>query len=77
MYVKAEHLNVRSVASVKGKIVAVIDSGYKVTILESLNNGWRKVLLENGQVGYVNGHYLVSQEPYYEKVVSARYTIKS
>lgn len=77
MYVKAAHLNVRSVWSIKGKIVATIDSWYKVTVLESLSNWWKKVLLENGQTGYVNSSYLVAWEPAYEKVSSARYTIKS
>ena len=77
MYVKAAHLNVRSKASVKSKIVAVIDSGYKVTVLNAQSNGWSQVLLENGQIGYVANKFLATAEPYYEKVTSARYTIKS
>lgn len=76
-YVNAAHLNVRSAWSVKWKIVAVVDSGYKMTVLEYLDSGWRKVLLENGQEGYVNGKFLTQAEPYYEKVTSSRYTIAS
>jgi uncharacterized protein YgiM (DUF1202 family) len=53
MYVKAAHLNVRATASIKSKIIAIVDSGYKVTVLDNTNK-WKKVLLENGQVGYVN-----------------------
>ena len=77
MFVKAAHLNVRAWASVKTKIVAVIDSWYRVTVIESLSNWWKHVLLENGQYWYVNGSYLVAAEPEYEKVTSARYTIAS
>lgn len=77
MYVKATHLNVRAEGTVKSKIIATVDSWYKVTILESLTNWWKKVLLENWQIWYVNGWYLVASEPAYEKVTSARYTIKS
>jgi uncharacterized protein YgiM (DUF1202 family) len=77
MYVKAAHLNIRAAGTVRAKIVATVDSGYKVTVLESLSNGWKKVLLENGETGFVNGGYLISQEPAFEKVTSARYTIQS
>ncbi|EKE29060.1 MAG: hypothetical protein ACD_2C00239G0002 [uncultured bacterium (gcode 4)] len=76
MYVKAAHLNVRAAGSVKAKIIATVDSWYKVTVLEEAGK-WKKVLLENGEVGFVNGGYLVSQEPYFEKVDSTRYTVKS
>jgi hypothetical protein len=48
-YVNAEHLNVRSLGSVRGKIAATVDKGYRVTVLETLSNGWKRVLLENGQ----------------------------
>ncbi|EKE27430.1 MAG: hypothetical protein ACD_3C00208G0007 [uncultured bacterium (gcode 4)] len=76
MYVKAAHLNVRAAGSAKSKIIATVDSGYKVTVLDN-NWKWKKVLLENWEVGFVNWGYLVSQEPYFEKVDSLRYTVKS
>lgn len=74
-YVNAEHLNVRSMGSVRGKIVATVDKGYRMTVLESVGN-WKRVLLENGQEGYVNGKYLSEEAPYYEKVSSTRYAVK-
>ncbi len=75
-YVTAEHLNVRSTASVKGRIAAVVDKGYRVTVLESLSNGWKRVLLENGQEGYLNGKYVAEAVPQYEKVGATRYSVK-
>ncbi len=75
-YVNAEHLNVRSMESVRGKIVATVDKGYRMTVLERLSNGWQRVLLENGQEGYVNGKYLSAEAPYYEKVSATRYAVK-
>ncbi len=77
MYVKASHLNVRDSKLFRGKIIAVIDSWYKVTVLETLNNGWKRVLLENWQEGYVNGKYLVEEAPYYEKAQWSKYTVVS
>lgn len=74
-YVNAEHLNVRSMGSVRGKIVATVDKGYRMTVLENVGN-WKRVLLENGQEGYVNGKYLSEDAPYYEKVSSTRYGVK-
>lgn len=76
MYVKATHLNVRTAGHHKARIMAVIDSWYKVKVLESLQNKWKKVLLEDWRIGYVNGWYLSTNEPYYEKVTASRYTIK-
>ena len=75
-YVNAEHLNVRSAGSIRGKIVATVDKGYRMTVLENASSGWKRVLLENGQEGYVNGKYLSAEAPYYEKVASARYVVK-
>lgn len=75
-YVNAEHLNVRSLGSVRGKIVATVDKGYRMTVLETAANGWKKVLLENGQEGFVNGKYLSVEVPAYEKVSSTRYGVK-
>lgn len=74
-YVTAEHLNVRSLGSVKGKIVATVDKGYRVTVLDG-SGRWKRVLLENGQEGFVNGSYLSETAPYYEKVGATRYGVK-
>lgn len=75
-YVNSEHLNVRSLDSVRGKIVATVDKGYRMTVLEAASRGWKRVLLENGQEGYVNGKYLSDVVPNYEKVVSTVYAVK-
>ncbi len=75
-YVSAEHLNVRSLDSVRGKIVATVDKGYRMTVLETASRGWKRVLLENGQEGYVNGKYLSDVVPNYEKVTSTVYAVK-
>lgn len=75
-YVNSEHLNVRSLDSVRGKIVATVDKGYRMTVLETASRGWKRVLLENGQEGYVNGKYLSDVVPNYEKVTSTVYAVK-
>lgn len=75
MYVTAHHLNVRSEGTFRSSIIATVDSGYKVVLLEKLANGWDKVLLENGQVGYVNARYLASAEPYFEKAEGSEYEV--
>jgi uncharacterized protein YgiM (DUF1202 family) len=75
MYVTAYHLNVRAEGTFRSGIIATVDSGYKVVIMEELPNGWDKVLLENGQVGYVNARYLSSSEPYFEKASGSEYEI--
>lgn len=75
LYVNATHLNIRAEGTFRSAIVATVDSGYKVTVLESLDNGWRKVLLENGKQGYVNGRYLVEQTPYFEKAEGGKYSV--
>lgn len=75
-YVNSEHLNVRSLDSVRGKIVATVDKGYRMTVLEEASRGWKRVLLENGQEGYVNGKYLTDAVPNYEKVSSTVYAVK-
>ncbi|MDQ1344171.1 MAG: peptidoglycan DL-endopeptidase LytF [Patescibacteria group bacterium] len=75
-YVNAEHLNVRSLGSVRGYIVATVDKGYRMTVLETVDRGWKRVLLENGQEGFVNGKYLSEEVPAYEKVASTRYSVK-
>ena len=76
-YVKVVHLNIRAAWIHTAKIIATVDKWYKVTILETLDNGWEKVLLENGETGYLNGKYVTDIEPQYEKVSWSKYTIKS
>jgi uncharacterized protein YgiM (DUF1202 family) len=75
-YVNAEHLNVRAAGTVRSSIVATVDKGYRMTVMEDAARGWKHVLLENGQEGYVNGKYLSETVPQYEKVESTEYSVK-
>lgn len=62
-YVTSLYLNVRSEGRYESPIIGSLARGEKVTILSSLENGWRQVVSENGTVGYVNGRYLSAREP--------------
>lgn len=62
-YVVPFYLNVRSEGKYGTPIIATISRGSKVTVLASLRNGWRKVALNDGLIGYVNGRYLSLREP--------------
>lgn len=50
-------LNVRSSASIRGKILTFVRKGSNVSILSS-QNGWYKVRLSNGTIGYVSSNYI-------------------
>jgi uncharacterized protein YgiM (DUF1202 family) len=50
-------LNVRSSASIKGKILTFVRKGSNLSIIAS-QNGWYKVRLSNGNVGYVSTNYI-------------------
>ena len=55
--VTATTLNVRSGARVDREIVAKVTSGMKVTVASELN-GWYKIKLANGTVGWVSKEYI-------------------
>lgn len=59
--VTATSLNIRNGASTKEAIVAKIVKGTQVTILSS-NNGWYKVKLSNGQIGFASSSYIQVRE---------------
>lgn len=60
MIVKADDLNVRSGASTKHSILGKVYKGDKVTVIQSLSNGWVKIEYKGkyGFVSNVNGAYL-------------------
>lgn len=60
MIVKAGDLNVRSGASTKHSILGKVYKGDKVTVIQSLSNGWVKIEYKGkyGFVSNVNGAYL-------------------
>ncbi|MDD5377470.1 MAG: SH3 domain-containing protein [Candidatus Gracilibacteria bacterium] len=62
-YVVSYYLNVRSEGRYGTPIITAITRGDKVTVLASLKNGWKKIELSNGTIGYVNGRYLSAKEP--------------
>ena len=62
-YVVPYYLNVRSEGRYNSQIMATLSRGSKVTVIASTKNGWKKIELENGMIGYVNGRYLSSKEP--------------
>ncbi len=55
--VTATTLNIRAGARVDREVVAKVSSGTKVTILDVLN-GWYKVKLADGTVGWASGEYI-------------------
>ena len=55
--VTASTLNIRSGASTSSSIVTRAKKGEKVTILES-KNGWYRVKLSNGKIGWGSGQYI-------------------
>lgn len=50
-------LNVRSYPSTSGQIVAQLNPGSTVEVM-NINNGWAKVSLTNGRQGYVSANYI-------------------
>ena len=69
------YLHVRSNASNNGRIVANLESGAKVTILDDEGNGWYKVEYGN-IVGYTCGYYLnTSQEAVNSNTIHTNYNV--
>ena len=51
-------LHIRSAATVNSSQIGYLTQGYIVKVLQNMNNGWYKILCQNGLVGYVDGAYL-------------------
>lgn len=62
-YVVPVFLNVRSEGRYGTPIITSLKRGDRVTIIDSLSNGWKKISLESGTIWYVNGRYLSMGEP--------------
>lgn len=54
-------INVRTGKTSKHRIVSVLSSGTKVTIIEQDDSGWSQVRMPNGKEGWVLTRYLSSQ----------------
>lgn len=51
-------LNIRSGAGTGNSIVTKISEGTKVNVYEVLSNGWLRVKVPNGTIGYCHGNYI-------------------
>lgn len=51
-------LRVRDKAGLEGQEIAKIDSGEKVDYIEQTSTGWTKIVLEDGQIGYVASRFV-------------------
>ncbi|MGL5316271.1 MAG: SH3 domain-containing protein [Peptostreptococcaceae bacterium] len=57
--VNANSLNVRSGAGTSYSVVTKVSNGTIVNLVEKSSNGWYKIKLSNGTVGWASGSYLV------------------
>ena len=55
--VTASVLNIRSGAGTNHSVITKVNKGNKLTILETAN-GWNKVKLSNGTIGWASGQYI-------------------
>lgn len=51
-------LNIRSGAGTGNPVIDKISSGARVNVYEVLSNGWLRVKIENGKIGYCSGNYI-------------------
>lgn len=51
-------LRVRDKAGLEGQEIAKIDSGEQVNYIEQTSTGWTKIVLDDGQVGYVASRFV-------------------
>lgn len=60
-------LNVRSFAGSNGALVTTLKTGQEVEVTHKVSNGWLKLKLSDGRLGYVNGSYvdIVKDYPVY------------
>ena len=57
-------LNVRSKPDASASLVATLKSGQEIEVTHKVSNGWLKVKLSDGKVGYVNGTYVTILKDY-------------
>ncbi len=51
-------LNVRSQANASASLIATLKNGQEVEVTHKVSNGWYKLKLSDGKVGYANGTYI-------------------
>lgn len=62
LYVKGTSLNVRASYSTDNDVLANLDSGAKVK-RSGIGDEWSRIVLDNGQTGYVASKYLTKSKP--------------
>lgn len=55
--VNATNLNIRVGASLERDIITTVPNGVRLTLLDELN-GWYKVQLSDGKIGWASGDYI-------------------
>lgn len=55
--VNATNLNIRLGASLERDIITTVPNGVRLTLLDELN-GWYKVQLSDGKIGWASGDYI-------------------
>lgn len=55
--VNATNLNIRTGASLERDIITTVPNGVRLTLLDELN-GWFKVQLSDGKIGWASGEYI-------------------
>lgn len=56
-YSQVDHLNIRTSASTKAKVVGQYKKNSKVTVIKSFNSKWYQVVYK-GKIGYVSAKYV-------------------
>jgi len=74
-YVNVPNLNLRINWNHKSTIIKVLSKWEILSISETLNNGWKKVITDNWTIWYVNWKFLSEIEPYYEKTQWSIYEV--
>lgn len=65
------YLNVRMEGRYGSRIITSLSRGANVTVLSTLDNGWKHIALASGTTGYVNGKYLANAGPVAESAIGA------
>ena len=58
--VNTDSLNMRKGAGTSYSVITKLSKGTVVDVLESASNGWKKIKISNGTIGWVSGSYLTT-----------------
>lgn len=75
LFCSVEKLNIRTAPTLKGQVIGQFSKGDKVVIGEKSDNGWFRVIFEDGKEGYSYGEYLTNNRPYVAKALGSQYTV--